>query len=93
MKRHRELSILTREGTSLGRATSFNKSKVEKFFDNLSTVINCLKIGPKYLYITSMKRESTRQKPDHIVVKRGFKQIVRITSQERGTLVTLAVAV
>jgi hypothetical protein len=36
---------------------------------------------------------SKNQKPNKIVARRGFKQIGRITSAERGTLVTLAFAV
>lgn len=35
----------------------------------------------------------TVQRPDRIVARRGFKQIGRLTSAERGALVTLAVAV
>ncbi|KAF8781401.1 hypothetical protein HNY73_011800 [Argiope bruennichi] len=36
---------------------------------------------------------STVQKPDRVVARRGFKQIGKMTSVERGTLVTLAIAV
>ncbi|XP_047135156.1 uncharacterized protein LOC124812472 [Hydra vulgaris] len=36
---------------------------------------------------------TTVQTPDHIVARKGFKQIGRVTSAERGNLVTVAVAV
>lgn len=36
---------------------------------------------------------TTVQKPNKIVVSKGFKQIGRITSAERGILVTLAFAI
>ena len=36
---------------------------------------------------------TTVQTPDHIVARKGFKQIGRVTSAERGNLVTVTVAV
>lgn len=36
---------------------------------------------------------TTVQKPNRVIAGRGFKQIGRITSAERGALVTMAVAV
>lgn len=46
LKRNSELSIRIPESTSLGRATSFNKSNVKLFYEKLAAVLDKYKVPP-----------------------------------------------
>ncbi|KAF2894733.1 hypothetical protein ILUMI_11439 [Ignelater luminosus] len=91
MNRNPSPSVGVAQATSLSRATSFNKTNVEAFYDNLQNVMGRHTYEPQDIYNLDETGVTTVQKPD-IVARRGIRQVGALPSAERGTLVTVAFA-
>ncbi|KYM96896.1 Jerky-like protein [Cyphomyrmex costatus] len=84
MKRNSELSI---------RCPSFNPTNVNLFFDNLAKVLDRDHFKAKDIYNVDETGVTSVQRPDRVVAKKGSRQVGALTSAERGTLVTVTVAI
>ncbi|XP_045463203.1 MFS-type transporter clz9-like [Harmonia axyridis] len=92
MKRNPKLAIRSPEATSLSRATSFNRTNVQNFFEKYRSVLERYSFPPSRIWNVDETGITTVQKPKKIVAGKGTKQVGAVTSAERGVLVTLVVA-
>lgn len=94
MLRHKNLSLRTPQQTSLNRVKAFCRENVDLFFRNLDAVFAKTSFGPSDIW--NMDETGFTTVPNNIgkiLSLKGLKRVGQITSAERGSLMTLALAV
>lgn len=91
MTRNPELSIRKPEGLSRARINGMKKEKVTEFFKTLENVVehNDLRGKPECVYNVDETGVPLNNRPPNIVAKKGSKDVVSMTSVERGENVTV----
>ena len=93
LRRHPDLSIRKPEATSIGRMSAFNKHNVELFYENLRSILVENEYEAHQIWNVDETGITTVQVPEHVIAKKGERQVSSVTSAERGTLVTMCNAV
>ena len=93
LKRHLELSLRQLEVIFLSRATGFNQVQVVKFYNNLKQLKTEKNIPVARIYNVDESGISTVTKAtNQIVASKGMKQVGKLTSSERGKIITIICA-
>lgn len=92
MSRHKILALRKPESTSLNRVNSFNKENVDMFFNNLGAIYK--NYNPNTIWNMDESGFSTvPNKFGKVIAVRGIRKVGQISSQERGTLISMALTV
>ncbi|XP_053951237.1 uncharacterized protein LOC128858766 [Anastrepha ludens] len=94
MQRHSELTLRTPEQTSMNRVKAFCKPNVDKFFANLSRLIDVHNFDNCSIYNMDESGFSTvPTKIGKVIAMKGVRRVGKLESAERGTMVTMALTV
>ncbi|XP_023260583.1 kin of IRRE-like protein 3 [Seriola lalandi dorsalis] len=77
-------SFRTLEATSIARASAFNKHNIGQFFNDLEEVIARHQFEPQSIWNMDKTGITTVHKPNKVVARRGYKQIMSLTTWSDG---------
>lgn len=94
MIRHPQLVLRTPEQTSLHRVKSFQKENVEMFYGQLGAMLDEHQFSASQIYNMDESGFSTvPTKIGRIIAAKGIRRIGKVEAAERGTMITMALAV
>lgn len=94
MKRHPQLTLRTPEQTSMNRVKAFCKENVDKFFANLSSLIDEFNFDSTAIYNMDESGFSTvPSKIGRVIALKGMRRVGKVEAAERGTMITMALTV
>lgn len=93
LDRNPTLALRTPEATSLARSIAFNRHTVGEFFNKLTNVYTRYEFPPERIWNIDETGVTTVHKPAKIIAVKGSKQVGKITSAERGELVTVCASI
>jgi transposase len=94
LKRNPDISLRQPTSTSIARAIGFNRPQVERFYINLSALMDKYNFSPQSIYNMDETGLSTvPNKQPKVLSRKGKRSVNKISSAERGTNVTIVNAV
>lgn len=88
LSRHK-LTLRIPQKTSIGRIMGFNKKQIDTFFDNLTQLLRKFNFPPSRIYNMDETGITTvPNKVPKIIATKGKKSVNKVSSAERGQLVT-----
>ena len=89
LKRRKNLSLRKPESIALNRVFGLNKASVEKYFNNLQSVIEKYNFQPHQIYNVDESGLSCVHKPVKVLALKGKRVVSTATSGERGVTTTV----
>lgn len=86
------LTLRQPQGTSISRAAGFNQGEVTNFFELYKELLEQYQFPPSRIWNADESGLTTVQTPHKVLAAKGIRSVGKITSAERGVLVTMLCA-
>ncbi|XP_057311558.1 uncharacterized protein LOC130649317 [Hydractinia symbiolongicarpus] len=91
LKRRQTLSLRKPEAVSLNRVFGLNKTSIDRYFENLKTVLEKFNIRPHRIFNVDESGLTCVHKPIKVLAPKGKRVVATATSGERGVTTTIVV--